>query len=208
MPADPFPGRMSSPSPIFATIVAARGEGLAAEAIERRVWERHGTTCALLALDSSGMTRFTREHGIVEFLTRYMEMRDLAVRVLQQHRCLAWRCFADNLFCEFATVDAALAAAREVHRVLRVGGLKIAGCEPYRVCIGIGYGRVLDNGSGGKMGDEMNIVAKLGEDVAEAGETILSESAYACLTDPVALAAARMKVRLGRVEVTCYRVCD
>jgi adenylate cyclase len=199
---------MNSASPIFATIVAARKEGLAAEAIERRVWERHGTTCALLALDSSGMTRFTREHGIVEFLTRYMEMRELAVPVLRQHGCLAWRCFADNLFGEFTTVDAALAAAREVHRVVRSSGLKIAGSEPYRVCIGIGYGRVLDDGSGGKMGDEMNIVAKLGEDVAEAGETILSESAYACLTDPAALAAARMKVRLGRVEVTCYRVCD
>lgn len=200
------PVRMSSASPIFATIVAARSEGLSAEAIERRVWERHGTTCALLALDSTGMTRFTREHGIVEFLTRYMEMRDLAVRVLRQHGCLAWRCFADNLFGEFATVEAALAAAREVHHELRASGLKIAGCEPYRVCVGIGYGRVLDDGAGGKMGDEMNVVAKLGEDVAEAGETILSESAYACLGDPAALAVEKMTVRLGRVEVTCYRV--
>ena len=197
---------MREPSPIFSTITAARADGLAEEAIERRVWERHGTTCALLALDSSGMTLLSRTHGIVEFLTRYMEMTALAERILERHRCLAWRCFADNLFAEFATVDAALAAALETHHALRESGIMLAGREPYRVCIGVGYGRVLDDGSGGKMGDEMNVVAKLGEDVAEAGQTILSESAYQNLSPCVILPFERLALRLGKVDVVCYRV--
>lgn len=197
---------MRESSPIFSTISTARADGLAEEAIERRVWERHGTTCALLALDSSGMTRHTRTHGIVEFLTRYMEMTAIAERVLEHHHCLAWRSFADNLFAEFSTVDAALAAALEIHRRLAESGIMIAGREPYRVCIGIGYGRVLDDGSGGKMGDEMNIVAKLGEDVAEAGETILSESAHRHLSPCMIVPAERLELRLGKVDVVCFRV--
>ncbi len=198
---------MRESSPIFSTITAARADGLAEEAIERRVWERHGTTCALLALDSSGMTRFSRTYGIVQFLTRYMEMRDLTEIILHRHGCLAWRCFADNLFSEFRDVDAALGAALEIHRTLRESGLMIAGREPYRVCIGIGYGRVLDDGAGGKMGDEMNVVAKLGEDVAEAGQTLLSESAYAQLSASAAVPLEKMAVSLSKIDVTCYRVC-
>lgn len=197
---------MRESSPIFSTIIAARADGMADDAIERRVWERHGTTCALLALDSSGMTRFTRTYGIVEFLTRYMEMRDMAERVLHRHQCLAWRCFADNLFSEFSTVDAAVAAALEIHRTVRDSGLKIGGREPYRVCIGVGFGRVLDDGSGGKMGDEMNLVAKLGEDVADAGQTILSESGYANLANPAALPVEKRTTRLGKLDVTYFVV--
>lgn len=199
---------MREPSPIFSTITAARADGLADAAIERLVWQRHGTTCALLALDSSGMTLLSRTHGIVEFLTRYMEMTQLAERILEHHRCLAWRCFADNLFAEFATVDAALSAALDVHRALRESGIKIAGREPYRVCIGIGYGRVLDDGSGGKMGDEMNVVAKLGEDVAEAGQTILSEAAYQKLSPCMVVPLERLALRLGKVDVVCYRISE
>lgn len=197
---------MREASPIFSTITAARAEGLSEEAIERCVWERHGTTCALLALDSSGMTRLSRTHGIVQFLMRYMEMRDLAERILHRHGCLSWRCFADNLFSEFREVDAALGAALEIHRALRESGLMVAGREPYRVCIGIGYGRVLDDGAGGKMGDEMNLVAKLGEDVAEAGQTVLTESAQANLSARASVPVEKIAVNLAKVATTYYLV--
>lgn len=197
---------MREASPIFSTITAARAEGLAADAIERRVWERHGTTCAMLALDSSGMTRFSRRYGIVHFLTRYMQMRDMAELILQKYECLAWRCFADNLFSEFRDADAALGAALDIHRVLRESGLMVSDEEPYRVCIGIGYGRVLDDGSGGKMGDEMNIVAKLAEDVASGGETLLSEAGYRNLSARAAVPVEKLVETLSKVDVTYYRV--
>lgn len=199
---------MREASPIFSTIIAARAEGLAEAAIERLVWERHGITCALLALDSSGMTRISRRCGIVHFLTRYMQMRDLAEVMLQRHECLAWRCFADNMFAEFRQTDAALGAALDLHRALRESGLMVADQEPYRVCIGIGYGRVLDDGSGGKMGDEMNVVAKLAEDVAEAGQTILSEAAYRSLSARADVPVEQMQLYLSTVGVTCFRVRD
>ena len=197
---------MREPSPILSTIIAARADGLSEDAIERRVWERHGTTCAMLALDSSGMTRFSRSHGIVHFLTCYVQMRDMAEVILQRHACLGWRCFADNLFSEFPDVDAALGAALEIHRTLRERGLMVADHEPYRVCIGIGHGRVLDDGAGGKMGDEMNIVAKLAEDVAEAGQTLLSEAAFRRLSVRAAVPVEKIALCLSKVDVTCYRV--
>src|SRR5690242_14664820 len=100
------------------TLREARREGLDAAATEQRVWRRHGTTCAMLAVDSSGMTRITRARGIVQFLARFMDMTDLAAPILASPACLGWRSFADNLFAEFDTAAAALAAALDLHRAL------------------------------------------------------------------------------------------
>ena len=46
--------------------------------------------------------------------------------------------------------------------------------EPYRVCIGIGYGELLHAGEEGYYGDQMNLASKLGEDIAEGAETLVT----------------------------------
>ena len=199
---------MHEDSPIFSTIDAARAEGLVGDAVERRVWERHGVTCAMLALDSSGMTRVSHTHGIVHFLSRYRQMRDLAEVILQRRACLAWRCFADNMFAELRDADTALAAAFEIHQTLRESGLMVTEEEPFRVCLGVGFGRVLTNGRGGVMGEEMNLVAKLAEDIAQGGETLLTESAYRSLTTHANVPNEKISLTISRVDVTYYRVRD
>ncbi|MEO5959699.1 MAG: hypothetical protein ABIZ49_05835, partial [Opitutaceae bacterium] len=116
---------MRDDSPIHETIRTAQAEGLTGADLDCRIWERHGTTCAVLALDSSGMTRISRTHGIVHFLARYQLMRDLAEEVLGHRGCLGWRSFADNLFAEFAEPDAALTVALEIHAGLKQRGLML-----------------------------------------------------------------------------------
>jgi class 3 adenylate cyclase len=197
---------MRDESPICATIRAAEAEGLAGADLERRVWERHGTTCAMLALDSSGMTRISRSLGIVHFLARYLQMRDVAQAVLERHGCLGWRSFADNLFAEFAQVDTAVAVARDIHAALQERGVMLTANEPYRVCIGIGCARVLDNGALGVMGDEMNLVAKLAEDIAEGGETLLTDSARRQLSAASAVGLEARRHAISQVEIVYHRV--
>jgi class 3 adenylate cyclase len=199
---------MRDDSPILATLAAAHAEGLTDEEIDRRVWARHGTTCAMLALDSSGMTRISHSLGIVHFLQRYRAMRDAAEPLLDGAPCLAWRCFADNLFAEFRDTDTALATALAIHRAVRAQGIMLTPTEPYRVCIGLGFGRVLANGVAGVMGDEMNLTAKLAEDIAAGGETLLTEAAYASLAQPAAVRVERLQLTISKVDVTYYRVCD
>lgn len=197
---------MRDESPICATIRAAEAEGLMGQALEQRVWERHGTTCAMLALDSSGMTRISRTLGIVHFLARYLQMRDVAEGVLKRHGCRGWRSFADNLFAEFSSTDTALAVALEIHAALRERGVMLTPDEPYRVCIGIGCARVLDNGPLGVMGDEMNLVAKLAEDIAEGGDTLLTDSARRSLRTPAPTPFETCQHTVSRVEITYHRV--
>lgn len=197
---------MREESPVCSTISAAQAQGLSAEAIDRLVWERHGTTRTMLALDSSGMTRITRAEGIVHFLGRYVRMRELALTVLDRHGCLACRSFADNMYAEFSSTDAALAAALEIHRTLAERGIMLTESEPYRVCIAIGHGRVLDNGPLGVIGDEMIIVAKLAEDIAAPGETLLTRAGFESVRTNSLLRLEKIDLTISRVAETCYRV--
>lgn len=169
-------------SHIANALLNARRKGLDDTAIEKMIWESFGIKCAVLVIDSSGMTRHCRKYGIVEFFDHYIRMCELVEGVFTFNGCFSWRCFADNVFAEFKNVDKALSAANQIHRALEKNTNLIAGVDPYRVCIGIGYGPVIDNGRWGKFGDEMNLAARLGEDVAGAGETILTESAFNDLT--------------------------
>ena len=194
-------------SAVCSTIKAAQAEGLAAAAVERRVWERHGTTCAMLALDSSGMTRATHTRGIVHFLARFVQMRDLAQAILERHGCRAWRSFADNLFAEFPSADAALRAALDIHRELKKNAIKLTDAEPYTVTTAVGYGRVLDNGALGVLGDEMNLVAKLAEDIGAPGETLLTEAGYRSLTAHPDLKVKKFEFVVSQVGFPGYRVC-
>ncbi|MHC4202377.1 MAG: nucleotidyl cyclase domain-containing protein, partial [Planctomycetota bacterium] len=148
------------------------------EEAEADLWERFGTECAVLVLDSTGFVRATRARGIVHFLDLFLRMREVVTPVLERHRCLAWRSSADNLFAEFAAADQALKAATAAHRAVEKAGLMLDEDEPYRVCIGIGFGRVLKGGAMGMFGGEMNLASKLGEDIAGGGETLLTENAY------------------------------
>jgi len=54
--------------------------------------------------------------------------------------------------------------------------------EPFGVCIGIGYGRMLLSGREGVFGAEMNLASKLGEDTAEPHEILLTTAAYEALS--------------------------
>lgn len=197
---------MHDESPIYATIADARRAGLSDAQLTARVWERHGTTCAMLALDSSGMTRISHTQGIVHFLSRYMDMRDLVEPLFNRPACLGWRSFADNLFAEFRDADAALEVARAVHRVIRDQRLMLTEVEPFKVCIAVGQNRVLANGRYGVMGDEMNLVAKLAEDVAQGGDILLTESGYRSLAHPDAIAVEPVQLMIGNFAVVFYRL--
>ena len=78
----------------------------------------------------------------------------------------------------FVHPNKALEAAIALKKAVADAGMMLDENEPFGVCIGIGYGKMLDGGDEGMYGDEVNLAYKLGEDVAEAGEILLTESSH------------------------------
>lgn len=151
------------------------------QAAEAAIWRRFEKPCAVLVLDSTGFTRVAREQGIVHFLRLYLQMVGIAGPIVERRHCLGWRARADNLYAEFSTADDALEAALGIQLAVAEAALPLRPGERFGVGIGIGFGRLLDGGPAGMFGDEMNLACKLGEDLAEGGETLLTEAAHGSL---------------------------
>lgn len=146
--------------------------------IKKTLMNKYGTQTTLLILDSSGFTRISRSHTIYHFLSCLVQMRDIVYNVFQRYDCDHFYPISDNIYAEFESPDIAVEASREANRKIVETKLMLTDDEPFSICVGIGYGRVLRSESEGLYGDEMNLASKLGEDIARAGEILLTESAY------------------------------
>jgi len=195
---------MDDSKDLFDTIRDLRRQNFQPEAIEKEIWARMGTTRAVLVLDSFGFTRATRARGIVHFLWCMSSMREVVRPVFERHGCASSRALADNLFAEFESPREAFKAAVEANASVKAEKLMLTESEPYQICIGIGYGRVLQSKSEGVFGEEMNLASKLAEDIAEGGDILLTASAYNKLDKDHGYRFQAREITTARVLIKYY----
>jgi adenylate cyclase len=145
--------------------------------IDDEIWRRFGRTVAVLVLDMCGFSRLTMRYGITHFLAMIRRLGLLVRPVVSAAGGRIVKAEADNLFAVFEDVPTALAAARAIHKRLAAANVFLPADWDLHAGIGIGYGPVLLVGDGDLFGSEMNVASKLGEDVAERGDVLLSSSA-------------------------------
>ena len=139
-------------------------------------------TQAVLVLDMTGFTATCLEIGELDSLLRVLNTQKVCIPVLKEYSAFTIRCFADDIVALFETSERAVAAALEIHRRIEAFNLSTHACDhPAECCIGIGYGKMLAIGPNLAQGEEMNKASKLGEDIARARETLITEGAYQAL---------------------------
>jgi class 3 adenylate cyclase len=139
---------------------------------------------AILVMDLTDFTTSCFNGCEIQAFLRILDAQKICVPVLREHDAGLIRAFADDLVALFDDVGRALDAAFEMHRrVQRSAERALAGDNPPRCCIGVGYGEVYAFGPNLAMGDEMNRASKLGEDTARGTETLVTENVYKALRD-------------------------
>ncbi|MBL7175342.1 MAG: hypothetical protein ISS66_05910 [Desulfobacteraceae bacterium] len=145
---------------------------------------KYRTESAILCLDMTGLTRAAMERGGLYSLFRILDVQKVCGPIFQQFNARQIRAFADDFFVLFDEPEEALFAAFEVHRRIQIFNQSdLAGNDSAQCCIGIGYGEIYAIGVDQAMGDEMNRACKLGEDVARASETLITERVYQVLKE-------------------------
>lgn len=134
---------------------------------------------AVMILDMSGFSRTTKDRGIVAFLLMIHQMQLLSVPSIEENNGVVIKKEADNLFCLFDRVEDAVTASREITRRLKTANVVLPKDMELYVSIGIGYGPILNIENEDIWGSEVNLASKLGEDIAELGEILLTEDARA-----------------------------
>jgi class 3 adenylate cyclase len=164
--------------------------------LSRELEEQFAETRAVLVLDMSGFSRTTQLRGIVAFLLMIHRMRQIVTPVIEDHGGLVIKAEADNLLCLLESVEDAVQAARAL--IARLDGdnkLCAEGRQIY-VSVGIGWGRILNVDEEDLFGDEVNLASKLGEDLAQRSEVLLTPAAQA------QAAAAGIETREGSASIS------
>jgi adenylate cyclase len=149
----------------------------AAAEIDRRFRRR----VAIMVLDTSGFSRAVRAVGIVHFLALLERMERLVTPLVEKAGGRVLRREADDLYAIFDEPGSAVGCATEILRELNAVNEVLPEDEEIYLTMGIGYGDVLLVGTDDLFGDEMNLASKLGEDLAQRGEVLLTPGAYEAL---------------------------
>lgn len=165
-----------------------------------RQFERELT---IFAADSSGFSRKTFEHGIVRFLANLARVYEAVVPIIEKNGGVVTTRNADNLLVVYRDTAGAVRAAGEVHRWLRRRNARLLRPDRFELCIGIHHGPVLRLRDD-VYGAAVNVCAKIGEDIAKAGETLVTDNVVA--RTPGTGYAAAGRATIGGRNVRLYRV--
>lgn len=175
-------------------------------AIDEEIWRRFGRTRAVLVLDMCGFSRLTMRYGITHFLAMIRRLGLIVRPVVTEAGGVVVKTDADNVFATFTDVEEALAAGRTIQARLRQANTFLPDDWDLHASIGIGYGPLLAVGTSDVFGAELNIAAKLGEDIARAGEIWLSAAAHARLRNGEASAFEALPIEASGLALTAFRV--
>ena len=172
-------------------------EGAEKGRIEAEIWSRFGVDRAILALDMSEFSLSVRRSGILPYVALIRRMQSLTAPIVARHRGEVVKYAADNLIATFDEVADALRTA------IAINGEIASGDAGFRVSIGIDYGRFILV-PGDCYGDAVNVACKLGEDVADSGEVLLTEAARARLPSPAPFELRRQNASISGLQLDVF----
>lgn len=135
-------------------------------------------THAIMVIDMSGFSRTTVRHGIIHFLAMIHRMHAIVKPVIADYGGTVVKEEADNIFAVFPDVKSAVQAAIDSLKHTGAVNTTLPPEMDIYLCIGIGCGDVLMLEGEDMYGSEFNLAAKLGEDLAERGEILLTSAAF------------------------------
>lgn len=165
---------------------------------------KSGAEMAVLVCDSSGFSKKTHDHGIIEFLDTMVKCHDRFVAIVERAGGQALSSKADNLIALFPSVETAARSALELNAWLKARNAKVPVYKRYNICSGIDFGpllRLTDDA----YGPTVNVAFKVGEDVAGVDEILLTGRAAAALDGSFRKRYAKT-VTIGAISFDLYRL--
>jgi class 3 adenylate cyclase len=175
------------------------------EQVVAEIEERFRRPLGILVLDSSGFTRTVHAMGIIHFLALLERLGRMVMPLITRHGGRLLKREADNIFAVFPDVAAAMRCAAQILHDVQVANEPLPAAEEIDVSLGIGYGQVLVVGDNDLYGDEMNLACKLGEDLADRHELLVTEAARAALGDSAEWSFEELEFSVSGLKLNAYR---
>ncbi len=173
--------------------------------IEARLWSDYGSEQAVLVFDMSGFSSLSSRFGIVHYLSMVRRMQLIAEPIVRQHSGVIIKFEADNGFATFGAVASAIDAALALNRAFAQANEATPDELDIRIGSGIDHGAILVVNGEDFFGDAVNRASKLGEDIAEPGEILLTRSAAEHLSDAAALGLEPLDLSVSGIRIEAFR---
>lgn len=147
------------------------------ERIERQLWDDYGTTQAVLVADMSGFSKLTDRYGIVHYLSMVRRMQLTAEPIVRSFGGVLLKFEADNCFAMFEASHEAVRAAIALQLAFAAANRLTPDELDIRLGCGIDRGPILVIEERDFFGDAVNRASKLGEDLAQPGEILVTRQA-------------------------------
>lgn len=149
-------------------------KGANKQIIDQRIWDLFGEDWCIMFTDLAGFSRNVEKFGIIHFLQTIHLADELLVPVIEAFDGIILKTEGDSYLVIFRNVSKAVHASIEMQQVLQNYNSTVSTEEQVLLCVGLGFGKVLRIGDSDVYGFEVNSASKLGEDIAEAGDILVT----------------------------------
>jgi adenylate cyclase len=172
--------------------------------LDEKIRETFAETHAIMVLDMSGFSRLTIKYGIIHFLAMIHRMEAIVRPVVEEYGGRVVKLDADDVFAVFPDVGKAVNGSVDILKRMDAVNTGLPEEFDLYASMGIGYGEVL-NLEDDMFGEQMNLASKLGEDLAERGEILLTEAAYKQLEDK-SREFEEIEMSISGLHLTVYKI--
>jgi class 3 adenylate cyclase len=174
--------------------------------IEQSLWEDYGAEYAVFVLDMSGFSMLTRKHGIVHYLAMVRRMQLTTEPIVKSFGGFMIKYEADNCFAVFPEPLSAVNAAIAMQHAFAASNLLTPEDQDIHISCGIDYGRVLIIGREDCFGDPVNRASKIGEDLAAAGEILVTKETMQMIPPEAGIKAREIHVSISGINIPAYMI--
>jgi class 3 adenylate cyclase len=181
----------------------------ARSSIERKIWTTFGETGAVFVLDMSGFSKTSQEQGIIYYLAMVQRMHIIVEPIIRRFDGELIKFEADNCFAWFRQVEHALDAAMGIQIAIAATNETSPEDIDIEFACGVDYGDFLRIDKGSHLdfyGDPVNTASKLGEDLGESGEILISQQAMNALENAERFSVDRRQYSVSGLAIDAYCV--
>ena len=178
----------------------------ARQKLEASLWDEFGAEYAVFVLDMSGFSLLTRKYGIVHYLSMVRRMQMTTEPIVKSYGGFMIKYEADNCFAVFPEPLSAVRAAIAMQHAFSAENLLTSEDQDIHISCGIDYGKILVVGHEDCFGDPVNRASKMGEDLAVAGEILVTREAMEMIPATSGIKAREMNVSISGITIPAYLI--
>jgi adenylate cyclase len=174
--------------------------------IEAELWKGYGAEQVVFVLDMSGFSLLTRKYGIIHYLSMVRRMQLTTEPIIKTYGGTVVKFEADNCFATFPDTLSAVHAAIALQLALDASNLLTTDEFDVHVSIGIDQGKILLIGNEDCFGDAVNRACKLGEDIAAAGEILVTQDAMKTVNSEIDFQLREVNISVSGLTIPTYAI--